>query len=115
MYIGMIDKTLLYYLCGPMTGYPNNNYEEFEKHNYYLTEYKDFHILSPTLIHPNPSISNEEEYIKVLKEDLAGLFLCKGIILLDGWEKSRGATLEHYVARSLGYKILTIRECYESN
>lgn len=109
-----LDKNLLYYLCGPMTGYPHHNYPEFMSKSQYLREL-GYMIVNPAELHPQPKEDYTEEYwISVLKRDLSALLACEGLILLDGWEKSRGATLEHYVAKSLSYNVLNIRECLKN-
>ena len=41
-----------------------------------------------------------------LRKDLRKLTKCQGIILLDGWENSKGAKLELKVAQELGFKVI---------
>lgn len=45
-------------------------------------------------------------YADYMKQDLKMLLKCKSILLLRGWENSKGATLEYQVADTLGMEIL---------
>ena len=40
-----------------------------------------------------------------LRKDIRKLLRCDGIVMLSGWERSRGARLEHAVALALGYAV----------
>lgn len=41
-----------------------------------------------------------------MKRNIKQLMECDAILLLDGWTKSKGATLEAIIAKNLGLKIL---------
>lgn len=41
-----------------------------------------------------------------MKEDIRALLECDNIYMLDKWETSKGAVIEHAVALSCGIKIL---------
>jgi hypothetical protein len=38
-------------------------------------------------------------------EDIRQLMTCDAIYMLKGWEKSKGASLEHHIAKELGLEI----------
>lgn len=44
-----------------------------------------------------------EEY---MKEDLISLLKCDGIFMQKNWEGSKGAIIEHQLAKNLGMKII---------
>lgn len=80
------------YISGPMTGKPNHNHEAFMEAEKFLRKI-GFNVWNPAY---NPREGYEwEDYMKV---DLVGLLSCDLIFLLDGWEDSRGAKLEKYIA-----------------
>jgi hypothetical protein len=92
------DKTQRVYISGPITGMPNLNQEAF------IAAEKI--IASRGYIPVNPwdiSIVNiDKKWDDYLRADIKALCDCDYIYLLDGWEKSAGATLEVHIADSLG-------------
>lgn len=97
-------RDITYYLSGPMKGYPENNFPFFVSCKAHLMA-AGFSILSPHEINHGPRTAlSREEY---LRGDLIEMLsYCQGIILIDGWLKSWGATFELNVAAKLGYDIL---------
>lgn len=85
------------YLSGPMSGYPLDNYPAFHAEARRLREL-GYHVENPAE-NPPPSDRSWHGYMRLA---LAQLLTCEGIALLPGWERSRGATLEHHVAKALG-------------
>jgi hypothetical protein len=55
----------------------------------------------------NPCELTKEElsYEEYMKLDLKHLIECEGILMLDGWEKSAGARVEHLVAVFCGLEV----------
>lgn len=90
------------YIAGPMTGYDNLNYEAFAEASRRLREY-EFDVVSPAELNPI-----ETAYEDAMKNDIRALLDCDHIFLLRGWEKSKGATLEHHIATVMGHVILTM-------
>lgn len=92
------------YISGPITN--NQNYRrqffEAEKH----LESKGETVLNPVklglMLELQDCDPSWEDYMKL---DLTVLIHCDGIYMLQGWQSSKGATLEHHIAKELGLKI----------
>lgn len=88
------------YICGPMTGYLEWNFPAFNKAAEHLQK------LGHTTVNPvdiNPDTATP--WIECMKEDLRALIDCDAIYMLNGWNKSKGATLEYVVATGLGLEV----------
>lgn len=92
-------RTLLY-VSGPMTGLADFNYPAFGEATAALRS-AGYTVLCPTEADhgAEPGALPWEEY---LRRALADLLQARGVALLDGWWRSRGAQLEVHVARALG-------------
>jgi hypothetical protein len=75
------------YLAGPMTGHVDYNYPAFRQAAAYYRA-MGIDIVSPAELHGDDFSKTFEEYLAV---DLAALDTCGTIILLLGWQDSRGA------------------------
>lgn len=104
------------YICGPMTGLPNNNFPAFNAAARRLRDEGHF-VINPVELsamfgtpdeladsfaaYYDPSgCSGDDDGIaeNVMAADLAALRSCDTILLLKGWENSRGARTELRVA-----------------
>lgn len=87
-----------WYLSGKITG--DDDYRiKFEKAEKLLTQ-KGYKVLNP--------IKHEKDgksWIYYMKKDIKKLLKCDGIILLEDFQKSKGAKLEKIIAENLGYKV----------
>lgn len=87
------------YIAGPMTGLPDLNYPAFyEAENYliacgYTVENPAWNTL--------PEGFDPDNYIGYLRLGFNQLVRCKAIYLLEGWEKSKGASWEFDLAIKL--------------
>ncbi|AET90664.1 hypothetical protein BYI23_B000570 [Burkholderia sp. YI23] len=92
------------YVAGPMSGYPELNFPAFHAEAARLRA-MGFEIVNPAEIDvgPNP------DWLTAMRADIRELVTCDGIALLPGWEQSRGATVEHTLARGLGLRIMQAR------
>ena len=90
------------YLCGPMTGLPEFNYPTFLKAAARLRD-AGHEVVNPAEL-DNGETGREWSYY--LRRDLLELLTCDSVAVLPGWERSKGATLEVHVARSLGMPVL---------
>lgn len=102
------------YIAGPMSGIPKFNYPAFIKAAEQLRE-KGYEVRNPAEM-DSPEVQkvamrSRKGIVKTLNETW-GDFLSRdvkivaddvdGIVLLKGWQKSRGARLETYVALTVG-------------
>lgn len=83
------------YVAGPMTGYPDLNYPKFAEVSARLRA-MGFDVVSPAELNPATT-----PYREAMINDILALVQCDHIVMLDGWEKSKGATLEHHIAMVL--------------
>lgn len=60
----------------------------------------------PNLLDAQKTLKGEDLYLWILKRDVALLTTCDHILLLDGWQESRGAKIELAVALMLNIKVL---------
>lgn len=100
------DREARLYVSGPMTGYPNYNHEAFKAASLTLRSW-GFTVVSPAELDeqfgtiPEPSEPFGAEYISYLTRDIQHVVDVDAVVVLPGWEKSRGAKFEAYVAAGL--------------
>ncbi len=88
------------YVAGPMTGLPESNYPAFNAAAAILRE-QGFDVVNPAE-NNLPADSTWQDYMRVaLRQEVA----CDVVFLLPGWKRSRGARIEHHVARGLGLEV----------
>lgn len=107
----MTDATLRYYLAGPMSGYPENNFPAFITAAHALRRW-GLVVVNPAEL-TLAKYGTVEEAMKVpwethLARDIGELVKCDAVVVMPGWEKSPGATLEVDVARRLRMPVETI-------
>lgn len=88
------------YVAGPMTGHPELNFPAFHAVAAALRA-QGHHVENPAEINADP----DAEWLACMRMDIARLVLCDGVHMLPGWEKSRGARVEHGLAVGLGLEI----------
>lgn len=92
------------YLAGPMTGYPELNFPLFHAEAARLRAL-GFEIVNPAEINSDPSA----EWLECMRADIKQLVDCDGVALLPNWSASRGASIEHNLARDLGLRVIQAR------
>ena len=90
---------MIAYISGPMTGLPGQNYAAFQAAAERLRA-RGVQVISPHEITP-PGVG-PWTWAQHMRVDLAALLTCDVIVMLPGWEGSRGARLEKTVAEALG-------------
>lgn len=104
------------YLAGPMRGYEDYNFPRFHEAAEALRA-KGYGVVSPaeldeaTYEHANGIELTTKEY---MKRDLPLMLGCDGVVLLEGWVQSRGATIEFQTAVSCGVPTASIFKALES-
>lgn len=88
------------YIAGPMTGFPELNFPSFHAAAARIRE-MGHDAVNPAEINPDKGMSWKD----CMKTDIAALVTCDAIHLLDGWEKSKGATLEAHIAERLELEV----------
>ena len=97
------------YLSGPMTGYPDYNKAAFADAAFQLREL-GFDVVNPhqlpePVLLPGDEEYNWRQYLARDAERIISDTSIEGVVVLPGWEKSRGSTLECCIAQSIGLKV----------
>lgn len=105
------------YIAGAMTGHPDLNFPAFHREAARLRA-EGFEVINPAEINGGPSeieamahmdeMQQVEHWRACMRNDITHLVTCDAIVMLPGWEKSRGATLEHHIAKSLGIAVVCL-------
>ena len=95
------------YVSGPMSYYPHHNMESFrdvceQLRSQGLVVNSPHEIEAPLL----DLATEEEKWQYFMRHDIALLLESKSVVVLHGWECSRGARLEVYIAHALGMPVL---------
>jgi len=83
------------YLSGPMSGLPELNRPAFYAAAATL-QAKGLKVFNPAVIRLRP----EASWADYMHEAIAGMMACDSLLMLPDWEKSRGAMVEHWLARA---------------
>jgi len=87
------------YIAGPMTGIPEYNYPAFNAEADRLRAL-GFHVENPVDNSP-PDCGTWEGW---MRKAIAQIITCDRMVMLPGWEASKGAVIEFNLAVSLGMK-----------
>lgn len=93
------------YLSGPMRGYPKYNFPAFFEAGSILTKLGHT-VVSPAQMDYDTDGEESMDTTKLLHpmshyimRDIQAIIDCDAVALIQGWEKSSGATAEAYVAK----------------
>ncbi|PZD95215.1 hypothetical protein DNH61_11690 [Paenibacillus sambharensis] len=95
---------MLIYLSGPMSGIKEYNYPAFRSTARDLRE-NGYKVINPAEIKPI-----EQTWEGFMKADIKALMDCTTVVMLPGWESSKGAQLERHIAEALGMEIFELSE-----
>lgn len=90
------------YIAGPMTGHPDWNYPAFHEAAAQLRGI-GYDVVNPAEMHEPRQVLHSWEWY--MRRSLHAMLGCDELVLLPGWEGSRGARLERQVATELGMKV----------
>jgi len=89
------------YLSGPMSGYHDMNREAFKNATLDLRQ-QGHEVTNPV---ETDCAVDSGRWSDFLKKDIALLTTCDTVVVLPGWEDSKGARLEVFTAFDLGLAI----------
>ena len=98
------------YLSGKITGREKEDYtRQFARaESFYKTG--GFDVVNPVKIGEEVlKINPKAEWQDFMIRDLEALRTCTHIVLLEGWEESKGAKMEKAEAEKLGHEIMHLR------
>jgi hypothetical protein len=91
------------YLAGKMTGLPENNYPAFHAAAAQLRAL-GYQVTNPAE-NPAPPCGSWQGYMRI---SIPQVCAADAIVMLPGWKDSKGARIEHLVARVVGCKVLPL-------
>lgn len=98
------------YISGPMTGLPDNGYPSFNESARVLRA-NGHKVYNPAEIPDVPaSVPKNRTWIWYMKKALIMMLKADVIVLLPGWNKSKGAKVERWLAKILCYEILYFQD-----
>jgi hypothetical protein len=89
------------YIAGPMTGYDDFNFDAFNEAAAFLRS-EDIDVINPA---ENFDGRQDLPWQTYLRKAITQVAESDGVILLPGWEDSKGAQLERHIAQELGLVI----------
>lgn len=97
------------YLAGPVTGYPERNFPAFTHYAAALRA-KGHAVTNPAELNQADQNSefSHEVWLRCMRTDIRELVECGAIVMMPGWEKSRGAALEYEIMFRLGQHIYVV-------
>jgi hypothetical protein len=104
------------YIAGPITGYDREERRRAFAEAARLVEQAGMEPINPLDEQPRDVSPGDPGYwAAAMRIDLRRLLdpECGAILLLDGWQASRGASLERLVAEAIGLTILSMSDLLE--
>lgn len=89
------------YIAGPMTGLPEFNHPKFNAVASILRA-QGTEVVNPAEVDAGSTDQPWEFYMRLA---LRGMLECDAVIMLPGWENSRGARIERRLAGELGMTV----------
>ena len=92
------SPTSIVYISGPMTGLPEQNFPAFNAEAIRLRAL-GYQVQNPA---ENAACDSWEQY---MKHDIGQLVRCDWVLMLPGWQRSRGAQIERRLALEIGLAV----------
>lgn len=96
------------YISGPMSNMPALNFPAFHAEAARLRTL-GYEVVNPAEVNTDPAAG----WNACMRADIAQLVTCDAVRLLDGWESSRGASLEAHIAHNLDMRLVYPGEAVE--
>lgn len=100
------------YISGPMTGIKDYNFPAFHEAAKKISEIGHCSLNPAEDLDGNPLDPSypytKEEIHELFRNDVAYLLMVHGVVVIEGWEKSKGANVEVSVALLMGLPIYKI-------
>ena len=98
------ERPPLIYISGPMTDVPDFNHPAFNLAAQALRT-AGWAVFNPA----ENGMPDEAPWAEHMRVDIAQLMRCTHVATLDGWQNSRGATLEVHIATRLGLQVSSLQ------
>jgi len=104
------------YISGPISGIEGGNTEAFRVAYLELVEAGHYPV-SPIDIgwELKREKGHEPTWTEYMREDIKALMDCDGILMLDGWNRSKGSRVEKELAEELEIKQITLEREQNGN
>lgn len=106
----LVERVTRVYVAGPMSGIPDLNFPAFHAA---AADYRKrgCFVINPAEINCDTcegmtQDEYREHWMKCMRADITALVSCEMIVMLDGWTASRGASLEHHIAKELNFTVV---------
>lgn len=99
------------YLAGPMSGYPDHNFPAFNAEAARLRAL-GYEVVNPAELNLDVDHSQAQAVVwrACMRKDIHKLIECDGIAMMEGWQFSRGASLEYQIAAGLELRLFLCKD-----
>lgn len=115
--LGPRHKAKPLYLAGPMTGYPGNNYAEFDRATEILNEH-EWPVINAAnidrLLGFDPYVDTpDDDYMRsIIALDAVAITVCSAIIVLPGWQFSTGVRAEQFLGGWINIRLFEMSNLF---
>ncbi len=100
----------LIYVSGPYTGRVDANTAAAIEAGQLLREHGFVALVPHITIVPMEAPDSPRGYAQAMRECVALMLRCDAVLMIAGWEQSRGARIEHWIARRNGLPVFETLE-----
>lgn len=99
---------MAWYLCGPMRGLPNSNFDSFNDAREHLRD-KGYDVICPVeqafQTYGDSIQATDKNFHEAMRFCYESVLKSEGVIVLPGWGRSEGAKAEVLMATNIGLPI----------